>query len=46
MLHKTNKCTKVVSMVTKENWAIVCQDAKNKCTFDTKGLIIELDRRF
>jgi hypothetical protein len=33
-------------MVTKEDWAIVCQDVKNKCTFVTKGLIIELDRRF
>jgi hypothetical protein len=33
-------------MVTKEDWAIVCQDVKNKCTFATKGLIIELDRRF
>ncbi len=46
MLHKTNKCAKVVSMVTKEDWAIVCQDVKNKCTFVTKGLIIGLDRRF
>jgi len=46
MLHKTNKCTKVVSMVTKEDWAILCQDVKNKCIFVTKGLIMELDRRF
>jgi hypothetical protein len=29
MLHKTYKCTRVVSMVTKEDWAIVCQDVKN-----------------
>jgi hypothetical protein len=32
-------------MVTKEDWAIVCQDVK-QMTFATKGLIIELDRRF
>ncbi len=46
ILHKTNKCTGVVSMVTKENWVIVCQDVKNQCTFTRKGLIFELDRRF
>jgi hypothetical protein len=29
MLHKANKGTKVVFMVTKEDWAIVCQDVKD-----------------
>ncbi len=46
MLHKIDKCTGVVSMVTKEDWVIVCQDVKNQCTFVAKGLILELDRRF
>jgi hypothetical protein len=46
MLHKTNQCIKVVSMVTKEDWTVVCQDVKTQCTFATNGLILELDRRF
>jgi hypothetical protein len=46
MLHKTNKCIRVVSMVTKENWVVGCQDVKNQCTSTTKGLILELDKRF
>jgi len=46
MLHKTNKCIGVVSLVTKEDWTDVCQDVKNQCTFATNGLILELDRRF
>ncbi len=29
ILHKTYKCTRVVSMVTKEDWVVVCQDVKN-----------------
>jgi hypothetical protein len=37
MLHKTNKCTKIVFMVTKEDWAIVCQDVKNQCIYVVKG---------
>ncbi len=35
-----------MSMVTKENWAIVCQDVKNQCIYVVKGLILELDKRF
>ncbi len=46
MLHKTNRCIRVVSMVTKENWVVACQDVKNQCTSTAKGLILELDRRF
>jgi hypothetical protein len=46
MLQKIDKCTRVVSMVTKEDWVIVCQDVKNQCTYAVKGLILELDRRF
>jgi hypothetical protein len=30
MLHKIDKCTRVVSMVTKEYWSIVSQDVKNQ----------------
>ncbi len=33
-------------MVTKEDWAIVCQDVKDQCTFVAKGLIHALDRKF
>jgi hypothetical protein len=33
-------------MVTKENWATICQDVKNQCTFITKGFIIELDLKY
>jgi hypothetical protein len=29
MLHKTNKCIGVLSMVTKEDWKIVCKYVKN-----------------
>jgi hypothetical protein len=46
MLHKIDKCIGVVSMVTKEDWAVVCQDVKNQCTYATKGLILELDIKF
>jgi hypothetical protein len=46
MLHKFDKCFKVVSMVIKEDWVVVCQDLKNQCTYATKGLILELDIRF
>ncbi len=46
MLHKTNKCIRVMSMVTKENWVVGCQDVKNQCIFTAKGLILELDKRF
>jgi hypothetical protein len=46
MLHKIDKCIGVVSMVTKEDWSIVCQDVKNQCISIVKGLILELDRRF
>ncbi len=47
MLHKIDKCTRVVSMDTKEDWVVICQDVKNQCTFAPKGnLILELDRRF
>jgi hypothetical protein len=46
MLHKIDKCIGVVSMFTKEDWAVVCQDVKNQCTYATKGLILELDIRF
>jgi hypothetical protein len=46
MLNKIDKCAKVVSMVTKEDWVVVCQDVKNQCTYAIKGLILELDRRF
>jgi hypothetical protein len=46
MLHKTDKCIGVLSMVTEEDWAVVCQDVKYQCTYATKGLIFELDKRF
>jgi hypothetical protein len=46
MLHKIDTCTRIMSMVTKENWAIVCQDVKNQCIYVVKGLILELDKRF
>jgi hypothetical protein len=46
MLHKIDKCTRVVSMVTKEDWVVVCQDVKKQCTYVIKGLILELDKRF
>jgi hypothetical protein len=46
MLHKIDKGIIVVSMVTKEDWAIICQDVKDQCTFVAKGLILALDRRF
>jgi len=46
MLHKIDKCTRVVSMVNKEDWVVVCQDVKNQCTYVVKGLILELDKRF
>jgi len=36
MLHKIDKRIGVVSMVTKEDWAIVCQDVKDQCTFVAK----------
>jgi len=29
MMHKTNKCTRVVSMFIKEDYAIACQYVKN-----------------
>jgi hypothetical protein len=29
MMHKTNKCTRVVLMFTEEDYAIACQDVKN-----------------
>jgi hypothetical protein len=29
MLHKIDKCIRIMSMVTKEDWVIVCQDVKN-----------------
>jgi hypothetical protein len=35
-----------MSMVTKENWVVGCQDVKNQCIFTAKGLILELDKRF
>jgi hypothetical protein len=46
MLHKFDKCIRIVSMVTKEDWVIVCQDVKNQCTYVIKGLIFELDITF
>jgi hypothetical protein len=46
MLHKTDKCTRVVSMVTTKDWAVVCQDVKNQCTSIANGLILKLDKRF
>ncbi len=46
MLHKTNKCTRVVSMVTKEDWVVICQDVKYQCTYAARGLIFELNKRF
>jgi hypothetical protein len=41
-----DKGTIVASMVTKEDWAIVCPNIKDQCTFVAKGLIVALDRRF
>ncbi len=29
MMHKTNKCTRAVSMFIEEDYAIACQDVKN-----------------
>jgi hypothetical protein len=46
MLHKIDKCIRIVSMVIKEDLAVVCQDVKNQCTSVAKGLILELDKRF
>jgi len=46
MLQIIDKCIRVVSMVTKENWVVGCQDVKNQCTSTAKGLILELDKRF
>jgi hypothetical protein len=46
MLQIIDKCIRVVSMVTKENWVVGCQDVKNQCISITKGLILELDKRF
>jgi hypothetical protein len=46
MLHKIDKCIGVMSMVTKEDWVVVCQNVKNQCTYAIKGLTLELDIRF
>ncbi len=46
MMHKTNKSTRVVSMFIEHDYAITCQDVKDKCTFVANGLINELDGIF
>lgn len=31
MLHQSDKCIGVMCMVTKNDWATICQDVKNQC---------------
>jgi hypothetical protein len=33
-------------MVIMDDWACVCQNVKDQCTFAAKGLIAKLDRKF
>jgi hypothetical protein len=46
MLHKIDKRIGVVSMVVKQDWITMCHGAKDQCTFITKGLINEVNKRF
>jgi hypothetical protein len=46
MLHKTNSTIGVMFMVTRDDWALSVQFAKQQCTCATNGLIKELERRF
>jgi len=45
MLWKTNKRTKEMSMVTKDDWVHVCQNVKYQCTFVAKGLIAKFNKQ-